>query len=71
MAEDEQPPMRGGKKSDRDRWFGLEKREDFHKFRRWWHREGKEEQSGRDIASRDEAERIFEEWSHCTRRNVR
>jgi len=30
MAEDEQPPMRGGKKSDRDRWFGLEKREDFH-----------------------------------------
>jgi len=55
MAEDEQPPMRGGKKSDRDRWFGLEKREDFHKFRRWWHRQGKEEQSGRDIASRDEA----------------
>jgi hypothetical protein len=35
--------MRGGRSARRDRWFGLDERPDFGRFRRWWHRVAKDE----------------------------
>jgi hypothetical protein len=54
--------MRGGRATRRDRWFGLEDKPDFTDFRRWWHREGKDEAGGNDIANRQEAERTYDDW---------
>jgi hypothetical protein len=54
--------MRGGRITRRDRWFGLEEKPDFGDFRRWWHREGKDEAGGTDITDRQEAERAYDDW---------
>lgn len=61
MAEDETPPMRGGKILSRDVWFGLSSRSRFREFRHWWHRFEKKGY-GRDIVSREEAREIYEDW---------
>jgi hypothetical protein len=54
--------LRGGRKALRDRWFGLEEKLDFADFRRWWHRQGKDEAGGNDIDTRREAEHIYDDW---------
>jgi hypothetical protein len=56
--------LRGGSKKQRDRWYGLETQEGFADFRRWWHREGKHAEMGKDIADAPEARRIFAEWEN-------
>lgn len=54
--------MRGGRQSRRDRWFGLEEKSDFADFKRWWHREGKDDAGGTDINGRREAEQVYADW---------
>ena len=54
--------FRGGKKTLHDSWFGLERREDFADFRRWWHRVGKDAAGGYDLSDRWAAERAYREW---------
>ena len=54
--------MRRRRRLRGDRWFGLEDKPDFADFKRWWHRQGKEEAGGDDIETRQEAERIYEDW---------
>lgn len=54
--------MRGGRIGRRDRWFGLEDKVDFAHFRRWWHREGKDQAGGNDLADRNAAERAYVDW---------
>jgi hypothetical protein len=54
--------MRGGRIARRDRWFGPEDKRDFALFRHWWHREGKDEAGGNDIADRQEADRAYDDW---------
>lgn len=56
------PPLKGGGKSSRDRWFGLDAKSDFDAFRRWWHRVGKDEFGGADLRSREEAEAAYQVW---------
>jgi hypothetical protein len=60
VAEPEEPGFRG---KGRNQWFGLESRPDFEKFRKWWHREGKDAAGGRDLASRQEAEDAYNDWA--------
>jgi hypothetical protein len=62
MAEELRKPLKGGKKSRRDRWFGLEGRPDFPDFRDWWHRHGKEDAGGHDLQTREDAVAAFEDW---------
>lgn len=71
MAEDEEPSLRGGKINARDKWFGLKTRDGFRDFRRWWHREGKDDEGGKDIMTRDDAERIFDGWRRSNSPSVR
>lgn len=54
--------FRGGSQKKRDRWFGLEGRADFDKFRRWWHRVGKDDSGGLDFTSKEEADAAYDEW---------
>lgn len=54
--------LRGGKAGRRDRWYGLEERDDFADFKRWWHRQGKDEAGGKDLESREETEAAYAEW---------
>lgn len=63
--------MRGGRKTRRDRWFGLEDKPDFADFRHWWHREGKDESGGFDLGDREDAERAYEEWAARGRPTVK
>lgn len=62
IAEETGKHLKGGKKSRRDRWFGLEDKPGFSDFRDWWHRHGKEEAGGADIQSREEALTEYEAW---------
>ncbi|BCJ42480.1 hypothetical protein GCM10010168_07780 [Actinoplanes ianthinogenes] len=51
---------RGGKKSDRDNWFGYDKDREFVK---WVHRVGKKaENGGDDIDTIEDMKRIFDRW---------
>ena len=47
--------FRGGKKSQRDKWYGKDDKD----FQRWWHRKGKE---GKDIENAEEAQRAWDDW---------
>lgn len=49
--------FRGGKKKDRDRWYGINDKE----FQKWWDREGKELWGGTDINSSDMATEAYED----------
>lgn len=51
--------LRGGKKKDRDSFYGLESKPDFNEFRDWWHRVGKQ---GRDLLNKAEAEEAYREF---------
>lgn len=48
--------FRGGKKKDRDQWFGLESKPDFEEFQRWWHRVGKQ---GKDLTCKADADQAY------------
>lgn len=51
--------FKGGKKKQRDKWFGFHDKQ----FQRWWHRQGKREYGGRyDIESRESAEMFYQIW---------
>lgn len=54
--------LRGGKISKRDSWYGLEGRDDFSDFKRWWHRQGKDEAGGNDLQTREEAVEAYDHW---------
>ena len=60
----------GGKKKQRDSWFGLENKPDFQAFRRWWHRNGKHSHGGADIANASEALERYDEWVSLGRPTV-
>lgn len=49
--------FRGGKKKDRDQWFGLETKPDFEAFKLWWHRVGKQ---GKDLTCKADADKAYE-----------
>ena len=55
--------FRGGKKSQRDQWYGYNNRD----FQRWWHREGKREFGGQDIQNAQEAREAFQAWNDLGR----
>lgn len=63
--------FRGGAQTRRDRWYGLDHQPDFDAFRRWWHRIGKEEAGGQDLASREQALAEYEAWIKSGRNRVR
>lgn len=50
--------FRGGKKADRDNWYGKNDKD----FQRWWHREGKAQHGGRDIENAEEAQQAYDDW---------
>lgn len=50
--------FRGGKQSERDRAYGITDQV----FWDWWHRIGKRQAGGGDIANREQAEAIYREW---------
>jgi hypothetical protein len=50
--------FRGGKKKNRDNWYGYNDKS----FQRWWHREGKAEFGGDDIEDAEQAKQIYEYW---------
>ena len=50
--------FKGGKQRNRDRNFGISD----NNFWDWWHRMGKREQGGTDIATPQQAKDIYEEW---------
>lgn len=57
------PSFRGGRLQKRDRWYGLESKDDFDEFRRWWHRKGKTTYGeGKDLPGREAAEDMYEQW---------
>jgi hypothetical protein len=56
MAEQKKPPFRGGRKKERDRWFGYADPE----FRHWWHRVGKRQRGQGDLKSKAEADEAYE-----------
>jgi hypothetical protein len=59
--------FRGGKKTDRDNWYGKNDKD----FQRWWHREGKEAAGGHDIENAEDAQRAFDEWEALGRPKVK
>ncbi len=63
--------LRGGKIGRRDRWYGLEARDDFPDFKRWWHRQGKDELGGKDLESRKDVDQAYEEWLRQGRPKVK
>ena len=50
--------MKGGKKSSRDKDFGITD----PNFWKWWHRAGKKARGKGDIRTKDSADEIFKEW---------
>lgn len=51
--------FRGGKKSERDNWYGQNDKN----FQKWWHREGKAEfNGGRDIQDSQNAKDAMQYW---------
>lgn len=64
--------FKGGRQSQRDRWFGLKGEPGFEEFRRWWHREGKARlNDGRDIEDRNQAEEMWDRWQREGRPTVK
>lgn len=64
--------LRGGSIARRDSWYGLEAKQDFAAFRRWWHRQGKHHYNqGCDIADRREALVFYRLWQDLGRPKVR
>jgi hypothetical protein len=63
--------FRGGRQARRDRWYGLEDEPDFHEFRRWWHRRGKDAAGGTDLKSRKEALYAYDTWVNQRRPRVK
>lgn len=63
--------FRGGKKRQRDRWYGADQKPDFKDFKRWYHRTAKKNRSGRDIRSREEVEDLYDEWTDAERPMVK
>lgn len=43
---------------DRDKWYGFNDPD----FQDWWHRMGKDENGGRDIENRKEAQKHYDDW---------
>ena len=62
LAAPAQGRLRGGKISKRDSRYGLEGRDDFADFKRWWHRRGKDEAGGTDLANREDAIEAYDSW---------
>ncbi|MCF4128441.1 hypothetical protein [Methylobacterium sp. SyP6R] len=60
MGEDKSARFRGGKKSARDRLFGV----DDPGFWNWYHRKekGRTGGSGRDFGTVDEVRELYDEW---------
>lgn len=54
--------FKGGKARQRDKWFGLEQKDDFPAFRRAWHRDIKPSNGGKDLANRQEAFEAYDDW---------
>jgi hypothetical protein len=51
--------FRGGKKKDRDNWYGF----DDPNFQNWWHREGKQAiGNGKDLDNRQQAQAAYSHW---------
>ena len=63
--------FKGGRTNKRDRWYGVERKKDFHIFKEWWHRKGKRDLLGRDFESRKEAEDAYETWESMEKPNLR
>lgn len=51
--------FRGGKKKDRDQWYGHKEKD----FQKWWERVGKKEWGGRDIANKEMADEVYDTWA--------
>jgi len=62
LAAGDSSQFRGGKKRRRDTWFGLETKENFTDFKRWWHRKGKFAAGGMDLKSCKDAENAYNDW---------
>lgn len=60
--------FRGGKKKNRDKWYGFDKDQEFVD---WWHRQGKKEHGGMDIEDADEAGRIYQDFLDSKRPKVK
>lgn len=59
MAEDRANRFRGGKKSARDRLFGVDDKD----FWRWFHRQEKGRTgAGDDLDATDQARKLYDEW---------
>lgn len=50
--------FRGGKKKNRDNWYGYNDKN----FQRWWHRVGKDEYGGNDIEDAKMAKEVYQDW---------
>jgi RHS repeat-associated protein len=59
--------LRGGKKAQRDKWYGKNDKD----FQRWWHREGKGEFGGRDIDNTQDAQEAWDHWEQAGRPKVK
>lgn len=57
------PKFRGGRITQRDKWYGLEKQPDFNNFKRWWEKYAKKffKGGGKD-ASREQVLDAYEEF---------
>ena len=58
--------FRGGKKKDRDKWFGIEDKF----FKKWWERAGKQEWGMKDLEDSKTAWDIYEYWKSIGSPNV-
>lgn len=58
--------FRGGKKKDRDQWYGKNDKQ----FQKWWEREGKKQWGGGDIEDEKMAQEVYDEWIEQGRPNV-
>jgi len=67
MGHDKTDRFRGGKKAKRDTWYGLERLEDFERFRDWWHREGKFTHDADYIKDGPKALEVYQEWDDLGR----
>lgn len=59
--------FRGGKKVNRDNWYGYNDKQ----FQRWWHRQGKREWGGSDIQDAEMAKAIYEYWVNAGKPTVK
>ena len=50
--------FRGGKKKDRDKWYGYNNKD----FQKWWEKKGKKEWGGQDIQNKKMAKEVYDDW---------